>query len=263
MSIEGGVIAVIIGRAGSKGLPGKNTRRLLGKPMVWYTIQDAKGAGLVDRIVVSTDCEEMKSIARGENLAVVDRPAGLAGDTATVDAAVRHAIETDGGEERIVVILYANVPVRPDGLIDRAVRKLIETGADSVQSYCDVGKHHPLWTSTIDLSTSTVTPYQANVPYRRQDLPERFLPDGGVIAVRRESLFTSVEGEPHAFLGRDRRGIITPSGSVIDVDSEIDSDLAHVVLTRRLSHASAQNLRDADSTQTQSVQATRPTSDAT
>jgi hypothetical protein len=110
---------------------------------------------------------------------------------------------------------------------------LIETGADSVQSYCDVGKHHPLWTSTIDLSTSTVTPYQANVPYRRQDLPKLFLPDGGVIAVRRESLFTVVEGQPHAFLGEDRRGIITPPGAVIDVDSQIDLDLAGLVLTRK------------------------------
>jgi CMP-N,N'-diacetyllegionaminic acid synthase len=263
MSIEGGVIAVIIGRAGSKGLPGKNTRPLLGRPMVWYTIEDAKRASLVDRSIVSTDCEEMKAIARDENLAVIDRPAELAGDTATVDAAVRHAVETDGGDEQIIVILYANVPVRPGDLIDRAVRKLVGTRADSVQSYCDVGKHHPLWTSTIDLSTSTVSPYQPNVPYRRQDLPELVLPDGGVIAVRRESLFTTVDGEPHAFLGRDRRGIITPSGSVIDVDSEIDLDLAHVVLTRRLSRALAQNLRDVDSTRTQSVQVTHPANHAT
>jgi CMP-N,N'-diacetyllegionaminic acid synthase len=232
MSIEGGVISVIIGRAGSKGLPGKNTRLLLGKPMVWYTLRDAKAAGTVDRIIVSTDCAEIKRAASEEGVGVIDRPPELAGDTATVDAAVRHAIETDGGDEPIIVILYANVPVRPDDLIDRAVRKLIETGADSVQSYCDVGKHHPLWTSTIDLSTSTVTPYQPNVPYRRQDLPKLVLPDGGVIAVTQKSLFSVVEGQPHAFLGKDRRGVITPPGAVIDVDSEIDLDLAEAILRR-------------------------------
>lgn len=233
MSIEGGVIAVIIGRAGSKGLPGKNTRLLLKRPMAWYTIDDAKRASLVDRILVSTDSEEIKRIADEEGLAVIDRPPELAGDMATVDAAVRHAIEIDGGDEQIIVILYANVPVRPDDLIDRAVRMLADNrDADSVQSYCDVGKHHPLWTSTIDLSTSTVTPYQANVPYRRQDLPELVLPDGGVIAVTRRSLFSVVEGEPHAFLGKDRRGVITPPGAVIDVDSEIDLDLAEAILRR-------------------------------
>jgi len=233
MSIEGGVIAVIIGRAGSKGLPGKNARLLLGRPMVWYTIRDAKKAKLVDRIIVSTDCEEIKRIAREENLAVIDRPPELAGDTATVDAAVRHAIETDGGDEPIIVILYANVPVRPDDLIDRAVRMLVDNkGADSVQSYCDVGKHHPYWMVRLD-DEHRIAPHHPNTVYRRQDLPELFLPDGGVIAVCRESLFTVVEGEPHAFLGKHRRGIRTEAGDVVDVDSQIDLDLAEVSLKRK------------------------------
>ena len=232
MSIEGGVISVIIGRAGSKGLPGKNSRPLLDRPMVWYTIQDAKKADLVDRIIVSTDCAEMKRAASEEGVGVIDRPPELAGDMATVDAAVRHAIETDGGEEPIIIILYANVPVRPDDLIDRAVRRLAETGADSVQSYCNVGKHHPYWMVKLD-DEDRITSHHPNTIYRRQDLPELFLPDGGVIAVRRKSLFTVVEGQPHAFLGKDRRGIITPPGSVIDVDSEIDLDLAEVILKRK------------------------------
>jgi N-acylneuraminate cytidylyltransferase len=232
MSIEGGVIAVIIGRAGSKGLPGKNTRRLLGRPMVWYTIEHAKKATVVNRIIVSTDCRKMKAIAREENLAVIDRPAELAGDAATVDAAVRHAVQTDGGDERIVVILYANVPMRPDDLIDRAVQKLVETGADSVQSYCDVGKHHPYWMVELD-GDDRVRPHHPNTVYRRQDLPELLLPDGGVIAVTRNSLSTVVQGEPHAFLGKDRRGIRNEPGEVVDVDSGIDLDLAEVRLRRR------------------------------
>ena len=233
MRIEGGVIAVIIGRAGSKGLPGKNSRALLGRPMVWYTIQDAKRASLVDRIIVSTDCEEIRRIAEEEGLAVIDRPPELAGDTATVDDAVRHAVETDGGNEQIIIILYANVPVRPGDLIDRAVRMLADNkGADSVQSYCDVGKHHPYWMVELD-EGDRVAQYHPNTVYRRQDLPELLLPDGGVIAVRRASLFTVVEGQPHAFLGKDRRGVITPPGQVLDVDSRIDLDLAEVILKRK------------------------------
>jgi len=232
MKTEGGVIAVIIGRAGSKGLPGKNSRLLLGRPMVRYTIDDAKQASLIDRIIVSTDCEEIKVIAQKESLAVIDRPPELASDTAMVDAAVRHAIEADGGNEQIIVILYANVPVRPDDLIDRAVRKLVETGADSVQSYCDVGKHHPYWMVRLD-DEGRVTPHHPNTVYRRQNLPELFLPDGGVIAVRHSALFTVVEDEPHAFLGTDRRGILTLAGSVIDVDCQTDLDLAEVCLKRK------------------------------
>jgi len=228
---ERSVLAVIIGRAGSKGLPGKNALALLGRAMVCHTIEDAQAARRVDRVIVSTDGEAIAEAARSMGVSVVDRPAALADDHATVDAAVRHAVETDGGGEETIVILYANVPVRPDDLIDRAVDRLVESGADSVQSYCDVGKYHPCWTSTVD-DDGRVELREPNAFYRRQDLPPAVIPDGGVIAVTRGSLFTVVEGEPHAFLGEDRRSIITPRGAVIDVDSEIDLALAETVLRR-------------------------------
>src|SRR5690606_27909144 len=118
----------------------------------------------------------------------------------------------------IVVILYANVPVRPAGLICRAVETLVETGADSVQSYADVGKHHPWWMVRLD-EVGRVAPHHPNAVDRRQDLPQLHLPDGGVIAVRRQRLFTAAESGPHAFLGDDRRGIINEPGAVVDVDT--------------------------------------------
>lgn len=222
MSIEGGVIAVIIGRAGSKGLPGKNRLDFNNKPIVWFSIADALHAKTVDRVVVSTDDEEIKSTAReNKKVTVVDRPSELATDTATVDAAVRHAVETIDAQNEIVVILYANVPLRPDGLIDRAVHMLVKTGADSVQSYTDVGTHHPYWMVTLD-DDDRVVPHLKNTVYRRQDLPKLLIPNGGVIAVTRKSLFTVIEGEPHAFLGTDRRGIETDEGTIIDIDAESD-----------------------------------------
>src|SRR5690606_32734538 len=106
-------------------------------------------ARCVERILVSTDGAAIAEAARsagGEPAPeVIMRPAELASDTATVDAAARHAVESTGAANEIIVILYANVPVRPADLIDGAVETLIETGADSVQSYSDVGKHHPWW----------------------------------------------------------------------------------------------------------------------
>jgi CMP-N-acetylneuraminic acid synthetase len=159
------------------------------------------------------------------------RPAQLASDTATVDAAVRHATQAIVGDEAIIVILYANVPVRPNDLIDRAVRELVASGADSVQSYSDVGKHHPWWMVTLD-HERRVRPHVSNTVYRRQDLPQLFIPDGGVIAVTRASLFTVVDGQPHAFLGSDRRGIVS-GGAVVDVDNAADAAVAEAWLARR------------------------------
>ena len=225
-------LACIIGRAGSKGLPGKNARVLAGKPMICHTIEDALASQRIDRVIVSTDGDAIASAARNMNIEVVQRPAALACDAATVDSAVRHAVIAAEGDHQIIVILYANVPVRPDGLIDRAVDELIRSGADSVQSYSHVGKHHPYWMVNLDQDLR-VTPHVQNTVYRRQELPKLFLPDGGVIAVTRESLFTEIDGQSHAFLGRDRRGIVSPEGSVVDVDTAADFTVAEALLLLR------------------------------
>ena len=225
------VLAVVIGRAGSKGLPRKNALEVAGVPMIAHTIRAARAATSVQRIVVSTDGAEIAAIAQHEGVEVSLRSAELASDTATVDSAVRHAVEACGSRASIIVILYGNVPVRPEGLIDRAVAKLRSTGADSVQSYYRVGKTHPYWMSQLD-SEGRVSAFVENKIYRRQELPPVFMPDGGVIAVQRASLFSPREGEPHAFFGRDRRGIENEEGAVIDVDTALDLAVAEATLLK-------------------------------
>ncbi len=225
------VLAVVIGRAGSKGLPRKNALEVAGVPMIAHTIRAARAATSVQRIVVSTDGAEIAAIAQREGVEVSLRSAELASDTATVDSAVRHAVEACGSRASIIVILYGNVPVRPEGLIDRAVAKLRSTGADSVQSYYRVGKTHPYWMSQLD-SEGRVSAFVENRIYRRQELPPVFMPDGGVIAVQRASLFSPREGEPHAFFGRDRRGIENEEGAVIDVDTALDLAVAEATLLK-------------------------------
>jgi CMP-N,N'-diacetyllegionaminic acid synthase len=222
------VLAVVIGRAGSRGLPGKNAKMLAGRPMICHTIQHAHDAECIERVIVSTDGHAIADAARLMGAEVIMRPAELATDAAPVDATVRHALETAKAAHDIVVILYANVPVRPADLIDRAVQTLIDTGADSVQSYCDVGKHHPWWMVRLE-NDGRVEPHHPNAVHRRQDLPRLLIPDGGVIAVRRESLFAEVGG-PHDFLGEDRRGIETGPGEVVDVDTPLELAVAEAML---------------------------------
>ena len=231
------VLAVVIGRAGSKGLPGKNARLVAGRPMICYAIEHAKQAECVTRVVVSTDGDEIAAAAESIRIGpigieVLRRPPELASDTATVGAAVRHAVQSLGATESIIVILYANVPVRPPDLIDHAVRLLRRSGADSVQSYSDVGKHHPYWMCELD-EDQRVKPYVDNTIDRRQDLPKLLSLNGGVIAVTASCLQQAISGDPHSFLGTDRRGIETPPGSVVDVDDAIDLAVAEAVLTQQ------------------------------
>jgi sialic acid synthase SpsE/CMP-N-acetylneuraminic acid synthetase len=238
------VLGVILARAGSKGLPGKNVARLHGEPMIAWTIAHAKAAKCLGRIVVSTDGTQIAYEAARRGIAVIERPPALATDTATVDSAARHAVETVEREEGppydAVVILYGNVPCRPADLIDRAVEKLAATGCESVQSVCPVGKMHPYWMKKLarpakELSPSAVPdvllPYEPNNIYRRQDLPPVYMLDGGIIAVTRQSLFTVAPGEPHAFLGKDRRAVVTQPSEVVDVDTAVDLAYAEHLFT--------------------------------
>lgn len=232
--------AIILARRGSKGVPGKNMAPVAGRPCIAWTIDAALAAASVSKVVVSTDWPEAADVARQLGTDVVQRPRELAGDTATVDAAVRHAVtSTPGATDGPIVILYANVPVRPHDLIDRAVDLLLTAGADSVQSYCPVGKHHPWWTCRVDASSARVAPWHGdrlfNATYRRQDLPPAYIPDGGVLAVTPDALFLRIPGVPngpHAFLGREdnRRAVLTNEGDVIDIDSTLDLLVADAAL---------------------------------
>lgn len=242
-------IAIILGRGGSKGLPRKNVLPVNGRPCIAWTIDDLLTRTMfIDRFV-SSDDDEILTIAEMSNTEAIRRPLDLASDTATVDAAARHAVCVI--EERYgfaippampIVILYANVVLRPPGLIEQAIRMLIEQVADSVQSYAPVGKYHPWWMARVDPATGAVTPWEGDVlnhgVYRRQDLPPAFVPDGGVIAVTREALMLEIPGVPsgpHAFFGREdrRRGIINPEGTVIDIDTKIDMMVAEAMLASR------------------------------
>jgi len=234
-------LGLILARAGSTGVPSKNRAPLADRPCIAWTMDDARNARSLSRIAVSTDDAEIQHLALSSGFDVVARPADLASDTARVDDAARHAVESlDDVTLDPIVILYANVPIRPVGLIDRALSIFKETGADSVQSYAPVGKHHPYWTCRLDDDTARVTPWESDTLnhniHRRQDLPPACIPDGGVLVVSRKALLLeipNVPDGPHAFFGADRRGVLTEPGAVIDIDSPLDLLIADTILNQR------------------------------
>jgi len=244
------ILLLVLARSGSKGLPDKNVTPLAGKPLLAWTLDHAHHTldhlPQADRersdrpdvcVALSTDSQPYLDLALDLFPDTIPhlRPADLASDTATVDAAARQACESLEAKRDApfthVAILYGNVPVRPPDLTARAITKLIDTAADSVQSLCPVGKFHPYWMKTLQGPDHDVlTPYVDNHVYRRQDLPPVYQLDGGVIAVTRDALFTVVEGQPHAFLGHDRRAVTTAPGEVVDVDTLADLRVAEAVL---------------------------------
>lgn len=227
-------LGIILARAGSRGLPDKCVRPLLGRALIEYTFDHALAARLLGTTLLSTDSYPARQLAAQRGIEVVDRPAQLAGDTATIDAAARHAVEVwearHGQAIDAAVILYANIPVRAPDLIDRAIEQLQTTGGSSVRSVAPIGRHHPDWLHKLD--GDRMRQYRVNSIYRRQDLTPLYYHDGAVIAVTRAALFGAL-ATPHdaqAFLGPDRRALVQSPQDAVDVDETIDLLVAEAVL---------------------------------
>ena len=142
------VLAVIPARGGSKGIPRKNIIPIHGKPLLAYSIEPALKAATLTRVIVSTEDEEIAQVARewGADVPFM-RPSELATDRAKSLPVVQHAIRTleveEGQPYDAVVMLQPTTPLRTSEDIDRGVRMLFETGADSVVTVVEVGGHHP------------------------------------------------------------------------------------------------------------------------
>jgi N,N'-diacetyllegionaminate synthase len=233
------ILAVILARAGSKGLPDKCVRPLRGRAVIEHTFAHARAARSLSGIVLTTDSEEALRLARDAGIETIERPMILATDLARVDDVVRHATEVwetrNAKRAAIVVILYGNVPVRSRGVIDRAVAQLISTRGSSVRTVAPIGKHHPDWLLQL-AENDRLTPLRANSIHRRQDLAPLWYHDGAVVAVTRESLFEAAAlrpDDPHAFFGDDRCGLACEATDAVDVDDAIDLALADAVLRSR------------------------------
>lgn len=125
------VMAVIPARAGSKGLPNKNILPLLGKPLIQYSIEAAKKAKLLDRIIVSTDSEQIADISRKSGAEVpFMRPKELATDLSSTEDVLKHAIlwleENEGYIVDILVYLQLTDFFKKSEWIDQAVKMLLE-----------------------------------------------------------------------------------------------------------------------------------------
>ena len=238
------VLGVILARAGSAGLKNKHLLPLLGRPVIEYTFAHARRSKLLSRVVVSTDAPQIRRLAEASFFETVNRPPELATADASVQDAMLHAMDavegTSGFRADALVVLYGNVPVRGDGVIDRALRTLAETGCDSVRTFCPVGKWHPAWMSKLE-ADARVTALQPGSIHRRQDLPSLYLHDGAVVAVSRASMLRgrATPGDPHAFFGVDRRGIRTESGETVEIDEQRDLYWAEAVLRDRAGVGSA------------------------
>lgn len=140
------IVCVIPARSGSKGLPGKNIKKVLGKPLIAYSIEQARGAKYIDRVIVSTDSKKIAGIARRSGAEVPFlRPKRLAGDKSGTIDVLLHAVDWLEKQEKfafdILVLLHVTAPLRSAEDIDRSIELLFKKNTDNVFSVTEAHRN--------------------------------------------------------------------------------------------------------------------------
>lgn len=226
------VLALIPARGGSKGLPKKNILPLAGKPLIAWSIEQALQSNVFDKIIVSTDNEEIASVAEEYGATVpFMRPPELATDNAKGIDVVLHAIDwhmKKGEFYDLLLLLQPTSPLRSAVDIRQAVELYLDKNADAVVSVCE-SEHSPLWMNTIgpDLSMKDFLS-AVNQNKNRQELGKYYRLNGAVYLAAWAYL-----KQQRSFFGKNTFAYIMPPERSVDIDHEMDYKFAEFLLQQQ------------------------------
>ncbi len=131
------ILGLIPARGGSKGVPKKNIKIIHGKPLIVWSIEKGLRSKLIDKLVVSTDSEEIAQIAKEAGAEVLMRPSELATDTASTQDVMVHTLQHYPADT--LVLLQPTSPYRSNGLIDDCINEFLQNDFDSLATgfICD------------------------------------------------------------------------------------------------------------------------------
>ncbi|XXK22863.1 cytidylyltransferase domain-containing protein [Arenicellales bacterium nBUS_48] len=230
--------AFIFARGGSKGLPGKNTKELGGKPLIGWAIEQAFAVDDISRVIVSTDDESIATVARsfGADIPFL-RPTELSGDNSPEWMAWQHAInfmisESDSFTGPFISV-PATSPLREPEDISRALELFQEGGADVVIAVTPA--HHNPWFNMIQMQDNNLVKLvndSESAVFRRQDAQKVYDMTTFVYIADPEFILC----ENGIFSGRVK-AIEVPVERSIDIDTQYDFDIAEFLLSRSGSQA--------------------------
>lgn len=219
-------LAIVPARGGSKGLVRKNVLPVGGKPLIAWTLDAAAAARTIDRVVVSSDDEEIIDVARQHGADVpFRRPEELATDETPTMAVVHHAIDQVGAGYDLVVLLQPTSPLRRAEDIDAAVERCLDLAAPACVSVTRFDKSIE-WLLEVLPDGKIATPFSSgSTPSRRQDATETYQLNGAIYVGR-----TAWVRAQESFLSSGTVAHIMPPERSVDVDSSVDLLLCDAIL---------------------------------
>lgn len=222
-------LGIIPARGGSKRLPGKNILNLHGKPLIAWTIEAGLKSKYLDKIVVSSDDDEILDIADQFKAHTLKRPVELASDTSTSFDAINHVINNSKKYDYIVLIQPTS-PLRNNKHIDDAIVLLEEKDADAVISVCEIS-HNFMLSNPIDNSLSMENFFNNRVFNKNsQDSKKYYRLNGAIYICKTDSLIK----EKGFFLKENIYAFKMDKESSIDIDEQIDFNFAETLLRNML-----------------------------
>jgi len=225
------ILGIIPARGGSKGIPRKNIKLLAGKPLIHYTITEAKKSKYLSYMVVSTEDVEITNLVEKYGVDVVKRPDELSADDTPTAHVVQHVIkflqEKENQNFNIIVILQPTSPLRLVSDIDGAIEMFIKKKCDSVVTVSEL-QHPPHWMYTIERDVLVPIIKEKNI-LRRQDAPKIFQLNGAVFVTSKEYLFKN-----NLIFSGEIGPYIMPIERSVDIDSPLDLKLAELIISHKL-----------------------------
>ena len=226
-------LAIIPARGGSKGVPRKNIKDLSGKPLIAWTIESALQVEGIDKLIVSTDDQEIKNVALKWGAEVpFTRPEELAGDKAKAIPVLQHAVtflEEQGQSFDAVMMLQPTSPMRLAKDIEACLGMMqADQSCTSVISVTGVGEYHPARMKYLEKGVLVDPPFcesYENQP--RQELEPMYIRSGAIYLVRRKVLM-----EEHSLKGRRSLGYVMPKERSVNIDAPFDFELAEWLMSK-------------------------------
>jgi len=222
-------LVIIPARAGSKRLPNKNIKMLLGKPLLAYTIDAVKNSQHVNRFIVSTENQEIATISTTYGAEVLIRPRELAQDESSTEDVVFNVLDQLQQKEQytpdVIILLQPTSPLRTTEDINSALTMFLTSSGDSLISVTEFD-HTPYWAFRIEKGFLK-SEFTQDKLKRSQESPKLYRPNGSIFIIRTQTFLKN-----RSFYTNHSIPYIMPRERSIDIDDEFDFSMAEILLKK-------------------------------